>query len=75
MSYALSRRRLLATMGPVLLSSRLSASEHPMRGVFIIMATPYTAAKAVDFEDLALGQGDEPLANLSDGLRVAEAPY
>ena len=24
-----------------------------MRGIFIIMTTPYTAAKAVDYEDLA----------------------
>jgi hypothetical protein len=28
-----------------------------------------------DLEDLALGQGDEPLANLADGLGVAEDPY
>jgi dihydrodipicolinate synthase/N-acetylneuraminate lyase len=52
MSNSLSRRQLLATIGPAFLASRLSASEKPMRGVFIIMATPYTAAKAVDFEDL-----------------------
>ena len=47
------RRQVLASMGPLLLASRLSASENPMRGVFVIMATPYNAANAVDFEDLA----------------------
>jgi len=30
-----------------------AAPAKPMRGVFIIMATPYTDAKAVDYEDLA----------------------
>jgi len=54
MSNVVSRRQLLATFGPAaVLASRLYASEKPMRGIFIIMATPYTAAKAVDFEDLA----------------------
>jgi hypothetical protein len=28
-----------------------------------------------DLQDLALGQGNERLANLSDGLRVAEDRY
>jgi 4-hydroxy-tetrahydrodipicolinate synthase len=32
--------------------SRADARE-PMRGIFIILTTPYTAAKAVDYEDLA----------------------
>lgn len=31
---------------------RARAAEKPLRGVFIIMATSFTAAKAVDFEDL-----------------------
>jgi 4-hydroxy-tetrahydrodipicolinate synthase len=33
--------------------ARPAESPKPMRGVFIIMATPYTAEKAVDYEDLA----------------------
>ena len=45
----MTRRELLA-LAPALLSANPGK---PMRGIFIIMATPYTAAKAVDFEDLA----------------------
>lgn len=40
----------MAALGPRLASA---AHEKPMRGVFIIMATPYTASNAVDYEDLA----------------------
>lgn len=29
-----------------------AAAREPMRGIFVIMTTPYTAAKAVDYEDL-----------------------
>lgn len=30
-----------------------AAESKPLRGIFIILATPYTAAKAVDYDDLA----------------------
>ena len=51
-----TRRQLIAGMGMAALSSRLSTaapSGKPLRGVFVIMATPYTEANAVDNEDLA----------------------
>jgi 4-hydroxy-tetrahydrodipicolinate synthase len=50
----LSRRQVLsfAAAGFAAPSARSQASK-PMRGIFIIMATPYTTDKAVDFEDLA----------------------
>lgn len=51
-----SRRRLMTMMGAAALGSsvRLSgAAGKSMRGAFIIMATPYTDAKEVDYEDLA----------------------
>jgi dihydrodipicolinate synthase/N-acetylneuraminate lyase len=56
MSNLYSRRQLIASLGAATLSaySRLAASvQKPMRGAFIIMATPFTTAKALDFEDLA----------------------
>jgi dihydrodipicolinate synthase/N-acetylneuraminate lyase len=51
-----SRRQLLSGLSMAALAPRLSAAvapDKPMRGIFIIMATPYTASKAVDYEDLA----------------------
>ena len=51
-----TRRQLIAGLGMAALGSRLPAATHPdkpMRGVFIIMATPYTESNAVDNEDLA----------------------
>jgi 4-hydroxy-tetrahydrodipicolinate synthase len=47
-----TRRQALAAFG---LSRFAFASESakPMRGIFIILATPFTESKAVDFEDLA----------------------
>jgi 4-hydroxy-tetrahydrodipicolinate synthase len=56
MSGVYSRRQLLSGLSLAALAPRLSAAAEPakpMRGVFIIMATPYTASKAVDDEDLA----------------------
>src|SRR2546426_12782330 len=49
------RRELLAGLSMAALGPRLpaAAQDKPMRGVFIIMATPYTESDAVDFEDLA----------------------
>jgi 4-hydroxy-tetrahydrodipicolinate synthase len=47
-----SRRQFLTAIGAAL-SARGAAASKPMRGVFIIMATPYTEMKAVDYEDLA----------------------
>ncbi len=51
-----SRRQLLIGSAVAALQTRFAAAApatKPMRGVFIIMATPYTASKAVDYEDLA----------------------
>src|SRR6266849_10254257 len=50
-----SRRELLAGLSATALGPRLpaAAQDKPMRGVFIIMATPYTESDAVDYEDLA----------------------
>src|SRR5437660_5794390 len=51
-----TRRQLIAGLGLAALGSRLPAAtrpDKPMRGVFIIMATPYTESSAVDNEDLA----------------------
>lgn len=55
MSRIYSRRQLLSGLGAAALASRISLAsraEKPMRGIFIIMATPYTASKAIDYEDL-----------------------
>src|SRR3989442_752758 len=52
----LTRRQLIAGIGMAAVGSRLApaaASAKPLRGVFIIMATPYTESNAVDNEDLA----------------------
>lgn len=49
-----TRRELLAGMtaaAGVKLRAQ-SGSREPMRGIFIIMTTPYTAAKELDYEDL-----------------------
>ena len=51
-----SRRQLLIGSAVAALQTRFAAAvppTKPMRGVFIIMATPYTEANAVDYEDLA----------------------
>jgi dihydrodipicolinate synthase/N-acetylneuraminate lyase len=52
----LTRRDWLCTVGSAALLPRLSAEAtpaKPMRGAFIILSTPYTATKAIDYEDLA----------------------
>src|SRR5438270_223159 len=49
-----TRRQFLGALGASVVAAGASAAgSKPMRGVFIIMATPYTEAKAVDYEDLA----------------------
>src|SRR5262249_27273745 len=50
-----TRRELLNGLSIAALGPRLpaAAQDKPMRGVFIIMATPYTESDAVDYEDLA----------------------
>src|SRR4249919_3719209 len=53
-----SRRQLLlgtglAAAGAGLAAETRPSSGKPMRGIFIIMATPYTASQSVDYEDLA----------------------
>ena len=55
-----TRREWLATAGPAGFFSRFAARaapDKPMRGAFMILSTPYTPSKAVDYEDLA-GQVD-----------------
>jgi len=53
-----NRRQLLVGLGAVtgaamaLRPSLAAAAAKPMRGIFPILATPYTAAGGVDFEDL-----------------------
>ncbi len=53
MNENLTRRQWLAGLGAAMIPGRVNAAEKPLRGVFPIMATPFTAAKEVDFEDLA----------------------
>jgi 4-hydroxy-tetrahydrodipicolinate synthase len=55
MTAILSRRQWLAAAGAaILVKPRLGAAvQKPMRGVFPIMATPFTNSKVLDFEDLA----------------------
>lgn len=59
MTTTISRRQLLAGVGAVagttlVLGSPLAAAaQKSLRGIFPIIATPYTASGAVDFEDLA----------------------
>ncbi len=48
-----TRREFLGTAAALLARRAGAAPAKPMRGIFIIMATPYTTTKAVDFEDLA----------------------
>jgi dihydrodipicolinate synthase/N-acetylneuraminate lyase len=54
-----TRRELLAAAGSAALLARTSAHAAPsmpaksMQGAFIILSTPYTSAKAVDWEDMA----------------------
>lgn len=55
MTAKLNRRELL-TLVPAMMIYRLSvtgAERNTLRGIFVIMATPYTAAKEIDYEDLA----------------------
>lgn len=47
-----TRRDFLRSAVALLVQSASAAPAKPMRGIFIIMATPYTEAKAVDYEDL-----------------------
>lgn len=54
-----TRRELLAAAGSAALLSQSPAlgapslPAHPMQGAFIILSTPYTSTKAVDWEDLS----------------------
>ena len=53
---AVSRRSFLAVAGAGgggLLRPAGAAPGKPLRGIFIIMSTPYTAARELDYEDLA----------------------
>jgi dihydrodipicolinate synthase/N-acetylneuraminate lyase len=49
-----NRRSFLATLAGAAVSVRAGARpDKPLRGIFVIAATPYTESKAVDYEDLA----------------------
>ncbi|MBK5294458.1 MAG: dihydrodipicolinate synthase family protein [Acidobacteriia bacterium] len=49
--YSFSRRQVLFGLGAMGLAR--AANAKPMRGIFVIMATPFTESKDVDYEDLA----------------------
>ena len=60
----LTRREWLTTVGATALyhertasqspnNTVIAASREPLRGVLMIVATPYTNEKAIDYEDLA----------------------
>ena len=56
MTYVSSRRQWFLSLIPAVACARgvlAGTGGKPMRGIFIIMATPYTDTKAVDYEDLA----------------------
>lgn len=56
MGTSYTRRNWLATAGSAALIPRLTLNAAPdksMRGAFMILSTPYTLSKAVDYEDLA----------------------
>lgn len=48
-----SRRGFLGALAATPFASATPASRKPLRGIFVIVATPYTKSKAVDYEDLA----------------------
>jgi dihydrodipicolinate synthase/N-acetylneuraminate lyase len=52
-----TRRDWLSSAGSVAVFARLATAAtttgHPLQGAFMILSTPYTPAKAVDYEDLA----------------------
>ena len=53
-----TRRQFLGCLTAAGVSSRFGfAAAKPLRGIFIILATPYTEDKAVDYEDLAAEAG------------------
>lgn len=52
MSPNFSRRDALKLIGFALLSSQLEAADKQLRGIFPIMATPFTSSNQVDYEDL-----------------------
>jgi 4-hydroxy-tetrahydrodipicolinate synthase len=53
MTASITRRQALAALaGGIALARPLKAAAKPMEGAFIIMGTPYTESKAVDFDDL-----------------------
>jgi 4-hydroxy-tetrahydrodipicolinate synthase len=54
MTFCFNRRQALKLLGLTLLAPRVGLStEKPLRGIFPIMATPFTSSNQVDYEDLA----------------------
>jgi 4-hydroxy-tetrahydrodipicolinate synthase len=49
----ISRRHAVAMLASAAAYGQGQNAGKPMRGIFCIMATPYTASKQIDFEDLA----------------------
>lgn len=53
-----TRRELFQAVGVgVVLARYAGAAQKPIRGIFPVMATPYTLAKQIDYEDLAAEVG------------------
>ena len=51
-----TRREVIAGLNMAMLATRAQAAKQtskPLRGIFIIMSTPYMESKALDYEDLA----------------------
>jgi 4-hydroxy-tetrahydrodipicolinate synthase len=53
MLYQWSRRSFLVTLSAMPFASAVAADGKPLRGIFVIVATPFTKSKAVAYEDLA----------------------
>lgn len=53
MRHRWSRRGFLRTLAAMPVAAAATESRKPMRGIFVIAATPFTESKAVDYEDLA----------------------
>jgi hypothetical protein len=58
MSGRYSRRQLFGAAGAgIVLAGRAVGAPKPIRGIFPILATPYTTAKEIDYEDLVAEAG------------------
>ena len=55
LTHGVDRRTFMAMMAGAAVTARAGAAapQKSLRGIFVIMATPYTESKAVDYQDLA----------------------